>query len=87
MAQSRWKDKFWKQNKLTKSANFVSKFRAKHAIEEQSQCLDETVLYAAKAIYIPPNFSYQSEIVTKSSENSVIGSFTKSSYIFIKSCN
>ena len=27
---------FCKQNKLAKSANFVSKFKAKHAIEEQS---------------------------------------------------
>ena len=27
------------------------------------------VLYAAKAIYIPPDFSCRSEIVTKSSEN------------------
>ena len=32
--QSRWKDQFCKQNKLAKSANFVSKFKAKHAIEE-----------------------------------------------------
>ena len=45
MSQSRkdqWKDQFCKQNKLTKSANLVSKFRAKHAIEEQSQCLEES---------------------------------------------
>ena len=33
---------FCKQNKLAKSANFVSKFKAKHAIEEQSQCLEES---------------------------------------------
>ena len=33
-SQSRWKDQFCKQNKLAKSANFVSKFKAKHAIEE-----------------------------------------------------
>ena len=33
---------FCKQNKLDKSANFVSKFKAKHAIEEQSQCLKES---------------------------------------------
>ena len=31
-----------KQNKLGKSANFVSKFKAKHAVEEQSQCLEES---------------------------------------------
>ena len=31
-----------KQNKLAKSANIVSKFKAKHAIEEQSQCLEES---------------------------------------------
>ena len=31
MSQSRWKGHFCKQNKL---ANFVSKFKAKHAIEE-----------------------------------------------------
>ena len=40
MSQSRWKGQFCKQNKLPKSANFVSKFKAKHAIEEQSQCLE-----------------------------------------------
>ena len=42
MSQSRWKDQFCKQNKLAKSASFVSKFKAKHAIEEQSQCLEES---------------------------------------------
>ena len=42
MSQSRWKGQFCKQNKLTKSANFVSKLKAKHAIEEQSQCLEES---------------------------------------------
>ena len=42
MSQSRWKDQFCKQNKLAKSANFVSKFKAKHAIEEQSQCIEES---------------------------------------------
>ena len=42
MLQSRWKGQFCKQNKLAKSANFVSKFKAKHAIEEQSQCLEES---------------------------------------------
>ena len=31
MSQSRWKGQFCKQNKLAKSANFVSKFKAKHA--------------------------------------------------------
>ena len=36
MSQSKWKGQFCKQNKLAKSANFVSKFKAKHAIEEQS---------------------------------------------------
>ena len=30
------------------------------------------VLYAAKAIYIPPNFSCRSEIVRKSSENPLV---------------
>ena len=40
--QSRWKGQFCQQNKLAKSANFVSKFKAKHAIEEQSQCLEES---------------------------------------------
>ena len=43
MSQSRWKDQFCKQNKLAKSANFVSKFKAKHAIEEQSQCFESKV--------------------------------------------
>ena len=42
MSQSRWKDQFCKQNKLAKFANFVSKFKAKHTIEEQSQCLEES---------------------------------------------
>ena len=42
MSQSRWKGQFCKQNKLDKSANFVSKFKAKHVIEEQSQCLEES---------------------------------------------
>ena len=48
MSQSRRKGQFCKQNKLAKSASFVSKFEAKHAIEEQSQCLEEsqTVLKA-----------------------------------------
>ena len=48
MSQSRWKGQFCKQNKLAESANFVSKFEAKHATEEQSQCLEEskTVLKA-----------------------------------------
>ena len=48
MSQSRWKGQFCEQNKLAESANFVSKFKAKHAIEEQSQCLEEskTVLKA-----------------------------------------
>ena len=36
---------FCKQNKLAKSANFFSKFKAKHAIEEQSQCLQESQNY------------------------------------------
>ena len=39
MSQSRWKGQFCKRNKL---ANFVSKFKAKHAIEEQSRCLEES---------------------------------------------
>ena len=42
MSQSRWKRQFCKQNKLAKSASFVSKFQAKHAIEEQSQFLEES---------------------------------------------
>ena len=42
MSQSRWKCQFCKQNKLAKSATFVSKFKAKHAIEEQCQCLEES---------------------------------------------
>ena len=42
MSQSRWKGQFCKQNKLAESANFVSKFKAKHAIVEQSQCLEES---------------------------------------------
>ena len=48
MSQLRWKGQFFKQNKLAKSANFISKFKAKHAMEEQSQCLEEskTVLKA-----------------------------------------
>ena len=33
---------FCKQNKLAISANFVSKFKATHAIEEQSQCFEES---------------------------------------------
>ena len=40
MSQSRWKDQFRKQNKFVKSANFVSKLKAKHATEEQ--CLEES---------------------------------------------
>ena len=39
MSQSRWKGQFCKQSK---PVNFVSKFKAKHAIEEQSQCLEES---------------------------------------------
>ena len=39
MSQSRWTGQFCKQNKLAK---FVSKFKAKHAIEKQSQCLEES---------------------------------------------
>ena len=42
MSQSRWKGQFLKQNKLAKSVDFISKFKAKHAIEEQSQCLEES---------------------------------------------
>ena len=42
MSQSRGKDQFCKQDKLAKSASFVSKFKAKHAIGEQSQCLEES---------------------------------------------
>ena len=34
MSQPRWKGQFCKQNKIAKSANFVSKFKAKQAIEE-----------------------------------------------------
>ena len=42
MSQSKWKGQFCKQNKHAKSANFVSKFKAKQAIEEQIQCLEES---------------------------------------------
>ena len=42
MSQSRWKSQFCEQNKLAKSANFVSRLKAKHTIEEQSQCLEES---------------------------------------------
>ena len=42
MSQSRWKGQFCKQNKLAKFANSVSKFKDKHAIEEQSQRLEES---------------------------------------------
>ena len=42
MSQSKWKGQFCKQNEPAKSANFVSKFKTKHAIEEQSQCLEES---------------------------------------------
>ena len=42
MSQSRWKDQFCEQNKLAKSANFASKFKAKHAIGEQNRCLEES---------------------------------------------
>ena len=43
MFQSRWKGQFCKQNKLDETRKiFVSKFKAKHAIEEQSQCLQES---------------------------------------------
>ena len=42
MSQSRWKGEFCKQNNLAKSANFVSKFKAKHSVEERSQCLEES---------------------------------------------
>ena len=34
MSQSRWKGRFCKQNKLAESANFVSKFKSKNAVEE-----------------------------------------------------
>ena len=42
MSPSRWKGQFCEQNKLAKSANFVSKFKAKHTTEERSQCLEES---------------------------------------------
>ena len=42
MSQPRWKGQFCRQNKLAKSASFVSKFKAKRAKEEQSQCLEES---------------------------------------------
>ena len=42
MSQSKWTGQFCKENKLAKSANFVSKFEDEHAIEEQSQCLEES---------------------------------------------
>ena len=40
MSQSRWKGQFCKQNKLAESANFVSKFKTKHATDKQ--CLEES---------------------------------------------
>ena len=43
MSLSRWKGQFCKQNKLTNLPNFVPKSKAKHAIEEQSQCLEESL--------------------------------------------
>ena len=49
MSQPRWKGQFCKQSKLAKAANFVSKFKAKHAIEEQSQCLEEQQKTVLKA--------------------------------------
>ena len=42
MSLSGWKGQFCKQNKHTKSVNFVSMFKAEHAIKEQSQCLEES---------------------------------------------
>ena len=42
MSQSRWKGQFCKQNKLAKSANFVSKFKNKNATEKQSQSVEES---------------------------------------------
>ena len=42
MSQSRSMGQFCKQNKLAKSSNFVSKFKAKHAEEKRSQCLEES---------------------------------------------
>ena len=42
MSQSSWKGQYCKQTKLAQSAKFVSKFKAKHAVEEQSQCLEES---------------------------------------------
>ena len=42
MSKSRWKGQFCRQNKLAKSANFISKSKAKHVIEDQSQCLEES---------------------------------------------
>ena len=42
MSLLRRKGQFCEQNKLAKSANFVSKFKAKHAVEEQSQCFEES---------------------------------------------
>ena len=42
MSQPKWKGQFCKQSNLAKSTNFVSKFKVKYAIEEQSQCLEES---------------------------------------------
>ena len=39
MSQSRQKAQFCKQNKLAKSANFVSKFKAKHAINRRTKSM------------------------------------------------
>ena len=43
MSQSRWRGHFGKQNKLDETQKiFVSTFKAKYAIEEQSRCLEES---------------------------------------------
>ena len=41
------------------------------------------VLYAAKAIYIPPNFSCRSEIVTKSSANPLLLGYLQNHHKFL----
>ena len=52
MSQSRWKGQVFKQNKLAKSANFVSKFKTRHAIEEPSQYLELRALKNHKTVLI-----------------------------------
>ena len=45
MSQSRWKTNFVNKISLPNLPIFVSKFKAEHATEEQSQCLEESQNY------------------------------------------